>query len=97
MYLLLVGGCRASWRGSEGCKSVRRVVTSSDRKQTEPMLVLSSLPYPQSRAFTTGRPTAAKPVSFTGMANICFYGDLNPIKLTTKTEHYSFLWTYTNM
>lgn len=52
MYLLLVGGCRASWRGSKGCKSVRRVVTSSDRKQTEPMLVLSSLPYPQSRAFT---------------------------------------------
>lgn len=90
MYLLLVGGRRASWWGSQGCKSVRRVVTSSNRKQAErdPGAQL----YTQSRAFTPRKgcphlghwinPTAAKPVSFTGMTNIHFYGDLNPMKLT---------------
>lgn len=38
--------------GKQGLQERETVVTSSDRKQTEPMLVLSSLPYPQSRAFT---------------------------------------------
>lgn len=33
MYLFLVGGCRASWWGSQGYKSVRREVTSSDRQE----------------------------------------------------------------
>lgn len=52
MHLFLVGGCRASWWGSQGYKSVRREVTTSDRKQAEGILVPSSLLYTQSRAFT---------------------------------------------
>lgn len=47
MYLFLVGGCRASWWGSQGYKSVRREVTSSDRKQVVTSSDRKRWSYPQ--------------------------------------------------